>query len=163
MKKLLFICFLLVSFIVKSQAQVWNPYYSYYCGFGYMPAPDGSGYYIGQIWYGYANGTGTAYFYDYTMGWTAYRGNFLAGRCHGAGEMICSQGYVAGYWNNGVFVQQVSTNQEQMQQSYNDIINQSSNNAPRNSNTITLPPDTEIKEIDSSSELGSKLLGKMRK
>ena len=70
---------------------------------------------------------------------------------------------VRGVWNRGTFVQQINVSQQQIQQSYNNIMQQSQNYAPQNSNTISLPPGTEIKEIDSSSELGSKLLGKMRK
>ena len=77
--------------------------------------------------------------------------------------MLCAYGYIAGVWNMNTFVRQINVSENQIQQSYNNMMEQSQHYAPQNSNTITLPPGTEIKEIDSSSELGSKLLGKMRK
>lgn len=142
-------------------AQAYNPYYAMYRGFGYMPVANG--YYIGWIEFGFAHGQGYGYYYDMVTGWTAYQGGFNRGCFHGEGQMLCAYGYVAGVWNMNNFVRQVNVNQKQIQQSYNNIMQQSQSYAPQNSNTISLPPGTEIKEIDSSSELGSKLLGKMRK
>jgi len=146
---------------VKADAQAYNPYYAMYRGYGYMPVANG--YYIGWIEWGFAHGQGYGYYYDMMMGWTAYQGGFNRGCFHGEGQMLCAYGYVAGVWNMNTFVRQFNVNQQQIQDSYDDIMQQSQNYAPDNSNTITLPPGTEIKEIDSSSELGSKLLGKMRK
>lgn len=146
---------------VKADAQAYNPYYAMYCGYGYMPVANG--YYIGQIAWGYPHGQGYAYYYDMMIGWVAYQGGFDRGTFHGQGEALCAYGYIRGVWNHNNFVQQVNVSQQQIQQSYNNIIQQSQSYAPQNSNTISLPPGTEIKEIDSSSELGSKLLGKMRK
>ena len=97
------------------------------------------------------------------MGWVAYQGGFYGGVVHGQGQCISGFGYVAGIWNMGNFVQQINVNQNQIYQAYNDMMQQSRQYAPQNSNTISLPPGTEIKEIDSSSELGSQLLGKMLK
>ena len=97
------------------------------------------------------------------MGWVAYQGGFYGGVAHGQGQCISGFGYVAGIWNMGNFVQQINVNQNQIYQAYNDMMQQSRQYAPQNSNTISLPPGTEIKEIDSSSELGSQLLGKMLK
>lgn len=145
----------------KADAQLCNPYYAMYCGYGYMPIANG--YYIGQIWYGYAHGNGYVYFYDNYSGWTAYQGGFYAGKAHGQGQAVSALGYIAGVWNMGNFVQQINVSQEQVQKSYNNIMQQSQAYAPQNSNTIKLPPGTEIEQIDSSSELGSKLLGKMSK
>lgn len=144
-----------------AKAQLWNPYYAMYYGYGYMPVANG--YYIGQIVGGYPHGNGYVYYYDMNMGWVAYQGGFYSGLAHGQGQCLCSLGYVAGVWNMGNFVQQIYVNQNQINQAYNNMIQQSQQYAPQNSNTISLPPGTEIKEIDSSSELGSKLLGKMRK
>lgn len=167
MKKTLLIIFVgVLTFMptIKTHAlMVYNPWYCTYCGFGYMPAANGMEYYIGQIWYGYANGNGYAYFYDSYSGWTAYQGGFYAGVPHGQGETISRLGYIAGVWDRGNFVRQINVSQEQVQQSYNNIMQQSQAYAPQNSNTIKLPPGTEIEQIDSSSELGSKLLGKMSK
>lgn len=143
------------------KAQLCNPYYSMYYGYGYMPVANG--YYIGQIAGGYPHGSGYVYYYDMNLGWVAYQGGFYGGKAHGQGQCLCSFGYVAGVWNMGNFVQQINVNQNQINQAYNNMMQQSQQYAPQNSNTIQLPPGTEIKEIDSSSELGSKLLGKMRK
>lgn len=147
--------------VVKADAQAYNPYYAMYRGYGYMPVANG--YYIGWIEFGFAHGQGYGYYYDMVTGWTAYQGGFNRGCFHGEGQMLCAYGYVAGIWNMNNFVRQINVNQQQIQQSYNNIMQQSQSYAPQNSNTISLPPGTEIKEIDSSSELGSKLLGKMRK
>lgn len=147
--------------ITKINAQAYNPYYAMYRGYGYMPVANG--YYIGWIEYGYPHGQGYGYYYDMRFGWTAYQGGFYRGFFHGEGQMLCGYGYIAGVWNMNNFVRQINVNQQQIQQSYNNIMQQSQSYAPQNSNTISLPPGTEIKEIDSSSELGSKLLGKMRK
>jgi len=165
MKRLLF----LISFIVvlvaapttRVNAQAYNPYYATYRGYGYMPVANG--YYIGWIEFGFAHGQGYGYYYDMMQGWTAYQGGFYRGCFHGEGQMLCAYGYVAGVWNMNNFVRQINVNQQQIQQSYNNIMQQSQNYAPQNNYTISLPPGTEIKEIDSSSELGRKLLGKMRK
>lgn len=143
------------------RAQLCNPYYAMYYGYGYMPVANG--YYIGQICGGYPHGNGYVYYYDMNLGWVAYQGGFYGGVAHGNGECLCSFGYVAGVWNMGTFVQQVNVNQNQINQTYNNMVQQSRQYAPQNSPSISLPPGTEIKEIDSSSELGSKLLGKMRK
>lgn len=145
----------------EANAQAYNPYYAYYCGYGYMPVANG--YYIGQIAYGYPHGYGYAYYYDIMLGWVAYQGGFNRGMFHGEGQMLCGYGYIAGVWNMNNFVRQINVSQNYIQQSYNNIMQQSQSYAPQNSNTISLPPGTEIKEIKSSSELGSKLLGKMRK
>lgn len=163
MKKLLILFLIAFGMFIptKSDAQAYNPYYANYCGYGYMPVANG--YYIGWIVNGFAHGQGYGYYYDMMMGWTAYQGGFYQGCFHGEGQMLCAYGYVAGVWNMNNFVRQIYVNQQQMQQSYNNIMQQSQSYAPQNSNTISLPPGTEIKEIDSSSELGSKLLGKMRK
>jgi len=157
------ICTVILGIVstIKVDAQAYNPYYAMYRGFGYMPVANG--YYIGWIEFGYAHGQGYGYYYDMMTGWTAYQGGFYKGYFHGEGQMLCAYGYVAGVWNMNTFVRQINVNQQQIQQSYNNIMQQSQSYAPRSSNTISLPPGTEIKEIDSSSELGSKLLGKMRK
>lgn len=165
MKKVFLTCicfvFLGIFSVSKISAQAYNPYYSMYRGYGYMPLPNG--YYIGWIEYGFPHGQGYGYYYDMALGWTAYQGGFYRGCFHGEGQMMCAYGYVAGVWNMNTFVRQVNVSQQNIQQSYNNIVQQSRSYAPQNSNTISLPPGTEIKEIDSSSELGSKLLGKMRK
>lgn len=165
MKKALFsiICIAALGLVpaAKVNAQAFNPYYSMYYGYGYMPVSNG--YYIGQIAGGFPHGQGYAYFYDMMIGWVAYQGGFDRGMFHGQGQALSSFGYIAGIWNHNMFVQQINVNQQQIEDSYNNIMEQSRQYAPANSNTITLPPGTEIKEIDSSSELGSKLLGKMRK
>lgn len=157
------ICTVILGIVstIKVDAQAYNPYYAMYRGFGYMPVANG--YYIGWIEFGYAHGQGYGYYYDMMTGWTAYQGGFYKGYFHGEGQMLCAYGYVAGVWNMSTFVRQINVSQQQIQQSYNNIMQQSQSYAPRSSNTISLPPGTEIKEIDSSSELGSKLLGKMRK
>lgn len=144
-----------------AKAQICNPYYQYYVGFGYMPIPNG--YYIGDIYYGYAHGYGYIYCYDMTTGWTAYQGGFYGGLPHGQGQLLCNLGYIAGVWDKGNLLYQVNVNQNQINQTYNNMVQQSETYAPENSNKISLPPGTEIKEIESSSELGRKLLGKMRK
>lgn len=165
MKKALLsiICIVVLGMLptTEASAQAYNPYYAMYRGFGYMPVANG--YYIGWIEFGFAHGQGYGYYYDMMTGWTAYQGGFYQGCFHGEGQMLCAYGYVAGVWNMNNFVRQINVNQQQIQQSYNNIMRQSQAYAPQNSNTISLPPGTEIKEIDSSSELGSKLLGKMRK
>lgn len=165
MKKVVQFLFVLVIQNVLStgtaKAQLCNPYYSMYYGYGYMPVANG--YYIGQISGGYPHGSGYVYYYDWNLGWVAYQGGFYGGIAHGQGECLCSAGYIAGVWNMGNFIQQINVNQNQINQAYNNMMQQSRQYAPQNSNTISLPPGTEIKEINSSSELGSKLLGKMRK
>lgn len=152
-----------VSLLITStaKAQICNPYYQYYAGYGYMPLS--SGYYIGDIWYGYAHGNGYIYYYDPYTGWTAYQGGFYRGLAHGQGQCLCSAGYIAGVWNMGNFLYQINVNQSQINQAYYNMVQQSNQYAPQNSNQISLPPGTEIKEIESSSELGSRLLGKMSK
>lgn len=152
---------LVLSFATSAKAQLYNPYYYMYYGYGYMPVQNG--YYIGQIAGGYPHGNGYAYYYDLNTGWTVFTGGFYMGKAHGYGECLCDFGYIAGVWSMGCFVEQNYVNQNQIQQSYNDMLYQSQVYAPQSSNTISLPPGTEIKEIDSSSELGRKLLGKMRK
>ena len=164
MKKVLLsiLCIVMLGMLPTSaKAQLCNPYYAMYYGYGYMPVANG--YYIGQIAGGYPHGNGYVYYYDMNFGWVAYQGGFYGGLAHGNGECLCSFGYVRGVWNRDTFVQQINVSQQQIQQSYNNIMQQSYNYAPQNSNTISLPPGTEIKEIESSSELGRKLLGKMRK
>ena len=165
MKKTIIMLFCIVVLgmfpISKADAQAYNSYYAMYCGYGYMPVANG--YYIGQIEWGFAHGYGYGYYYDMMLGWTAYQGGFYRGYFHGEGQMLCGYGYIAGVWNMNVFVRQINVSNNQIQQSYNNIMSQSQSYAPQNSNTISLPPGTEIKEIDSSSELGSKLLRKMRK
>lgn len=166
MKKILFIV-VFFAWIWKwnsVEAQLYNPYYALYCGY-VTCMPISNGYYMGPVMYGFPHGNeGYAYYYDWGMqSWVAYHGGFNQGRCHGQGEVMCNYGYIMGYWNNGTLVEQINVNQNYIQQSYNNIMQQSQSYAPQNSNTISLPPGTEIKEIESSSELGSKLLGKMRK
>lgn len=161
---LLFISLAALLFLVpvpKANAQLYNPYYSMYYGYGYMPLA--TGYYVGQIYGGFPHGIGYVYYYDMNFGWIVYQGGFYGGVAHGNGQCICSAGYIAGVWDRGNFVRQINVSQTQIQQSYNDIMRQSQAYAPHNSNTITLPPGTEIEQISSSSELGSKLLGKMSK
>lgn len=165
MKKVIFSIFfvvlgMLLPKIAYAQA-AYNPYYSMYYGYGYMPVVNG--YYIGYIAGGYPHGQGYAYYYDRMLGWVAYQGGFDRGTFHGEGQALSSYGYIAGVWDHNNFVRQINVSQNQIQQSYNNIMQQSRQYAPSNSPTISLPPGTEIKEIDSSSELGSKLLGKMRK
>lgn len=152
---------LVMLFASSVKAQLYNPYYNMYYGYGYMPVSNG--YYIGQIAGGCPHGNGYAYYYDFNTGWTAFSGSFYMGVAHGYGECICAFGYIAGVWNMGNFVEQNYVNQYQIQESYDNMMYQSQVYAPQNSNTISLPPGTEIKEIDSSSELGRKLLGKMQK
>lgn len=146
---------------LETKAQIYNPYYSMYFGFGYMPLA--TGYYIGQIYAGFPNGNGYIYYYDMRFGWIAYQGGFCGGVAHGKGEMLCCYGYIAGIWDKGNFVEQINVCQDQIQRSYNNIMQQSQSYAPQNSSTIKLPQGTEIQQIDSSSELGRKLLGKMSK
>lgn len=165
MKKIVFSIVLTLVLVAllsgNANAQAYNPYYAMYRGYGYMPVANG--YYIGWIECGFAHGQGYGYYYDMVTGWTSYQGGFYQGCFHGEGQMLCAYGYIAGVWNMNTFVRQINVSENQIQQSYNNMMEQSQHYAPQNSNTITLPPGTEIKEIDSSSELGSKLLGKMRK
>lgn len=162
-KKILSILFVAILAILPTtvKAQLCNPNYAMYYGYGYMPVANG--YYIGQIAGGYPHGNGYVYYYDMNMGWVAYQGGFYGGVAHGQGQCLCSFGYVAGVWNMGNFMQQINVNQNQINQAYNNMVQQTQQYAPNNSSMISLPPGTEIKEIDSSSELGRQLLGKMGK
>lgn len=158
------ICVFILDALItdEAKAQAFNPYYASYIGYGYMPMANG--YYVGNIFCGYPHGQGYAYYYDFSINtWVAYQGGFHYGMFHGEGQAICNYGCIAGVWYMNNFVQQRNISQYQIQQTYDDIMQSSQNYAPQNSNTITLPPGTEIKEIDSSSELGRKLTGKMWK
>lgn len=84
------------SFNQRVDAQVYNPYFAFYQGVGYMPVA--TGYYYGQIMNGYPHGEGYIYYCDPYMGWVSYHGGFNFGVCHGQGELLCYAGYIAGVW-----------------------------------------------------------------
>ena len=74
---LLFISLAALLFLVpvsKANAQLYNPYYSMYYGYGYMPLA--TGYYVGQIYGGFPHGIGYVYYYDMNFGWIVYQGGF---------------------------------------------------------------------------------------
>lgn len=145
----------------KSQAQIYNGYYAMYCGIGYMPLA--TGYYYGWIQNGFPQGEGYIYYYDPYIGWMSYHGGFLQGVAHGAGELLCSAGYIAGVWNYGQFVQQNYVSDYQVQQSAQNISQTYRNNVQTQNNIQSqLPRGTRITQIDSDSELGRQILGKIQ-
>jgi len=152
-KGVFYFLFALALFYGKTEAQVCNPYYAGYCGY-VACMPIGNGYYMGPVMYGCATGNnGYVYYYDINWGYSVYHGGFYAGVPHGQGEMMCSQGYIAGVWNYGVFVQQYAVNTQNIQSSVSSI--QKSNPNPKSIDISNV----RITEIDSDSELGRQMLG----
>lgn len=165
MKRILIVlglaCLVSFSFVNKVQAQMVAIPGWYYTGVGTMTFWNGV--YYGYIYCGIAQGEGYYYFYDGSV----FHGNFNAGLAHGRGEMICYQGYVAGVWEQGRFVQQLNVDQRQIQNTYN-VAQNNYNNSVQNSyqqqqNNDMAISNYRIEEIDSDTQLGRQLLGKISK
>lgn len=183
MKKFLITLFLMIGLAISANAQLYAPCYAYYQGIGYFTLPNG--YYYGWISGGYPQGEGYCYCIDPQLGAVFYHGYFDHGLVHGQGELMSMSGYICGTWNHGEFVSQTNVSPSQMQQSYNNVWNNYSNyyaptyNYPTTydwtwnttpsynypnyqaTNNIKIPDNTTITQIDSDTELGRQLLGKI--
>lgn len=162
MKKvfLLLLASALMSLAGETKAQICNPYYAYYCGFGYMPVP--TGYYVGYIYGGFPHGEGYFYGIDPNIGMVAYRGGFYMGVCNGKGELICQQGYIAGEWAMGTFTRQINISLNQAQNSYRQVQSTYQAHVQPQSNQRLNLADVEIIQIDSDSRMGKQMLGKIK-
>lgn len=161
MKSVIVVIVLFLSFF-DACGQLYNPNFWCYQGIAYMPLPNG--YYYGWVNGGFPQGEGYAYVYQPGMGWVSYHGNFDRGVVHGLGELVCSAGYICGTWNHGQFVSQTYVQPAQMQQTVSNVYNNYSTYVQPQSNyqaNVALPSHTTITQIDSDSELGRELLGKI--
>ena len=178
---------LILSMAFSAKAQLYAPCYANYQGIGYFTLPNG--YYYGYIYAGFPHGEGYYYFVDPQMGAVFYHGYFEAGLCNGMGEVVSNAGYICGTWDHGNFVSQTYVPQQQMQQSYYNVwSNYWDNFAPQQSyapnydwnwnnysypnnnyqsnnyqasNNVKIPANTTITQIDSDTQLGRQLLGKI--
>lgn len=184
MKKILLTIIVTFAVIIGAKAQLFAPCYAYYQGIGYFVMPNG--YYYGWISCGYPQGEGYCYCIDSQLGPIYYHGNFDRGFVHGQGELLSMSGYICGTWNHGDFISQTNVNPTQMQQSYNNVWSNyanyyaptysypssydwSWNSIPSYSypnyqatNNVKIPSNTTITQIDSDTELGRQLLGKIK-
>lgn len=157
-KKILFLLVVALSTAFGAKAQMYAPCYAYYQGIGYFNMPNG--YYYGWINCGFPNGEGYCYCFDPQLGPIFFHGYFSAGVAHGPGELLSNAGYICGVWQYGNFVSQQYVAPQQMQQSYTNAWNNYSTNYQA-SNNVTIPANTTITQIDSDTQLGRQLLGKI--
>lgn len=167
MRKLLLTFIAALATLFAAEAQIYSPAYAYYHGIGYFVMPNG--YYFGYIYGGFPQGEGYCYCIDPLLGPIYYHGNFDRGLVHGRGELLSQAGYICGTWNHGSFVAQIDVCPYQMQQSYTDVWSNyynyyytpSATPSYQAQNDNRIPADTRITQIDSDTELGRQLLGKI--
>lgn len=151
----------LASFVItpKAEAVIGNPYWCY-TGIATLPCWDGI--YYGWVYCGMAQGEGYFYFYDGSV----FHGNFQCGVPHGQGEVLTCMGYIAGVWDKGQFVQNITIPQQQVQQYYNVAQNnyystpQVQNNYRQSTSSDFALSDYNIVDV-SDTQFGKQLMGKM--
>lgn len=169
---------MIASMTFAANAQLYAPCYANYKGIGYFALSNG--YYYGWISGGYPQGEGYYCSVDPQMGQVFYHGYFDRDLCNGKGEVMSNSGYICGTWSHGDFVSQINVQSTQMQQSYYDVwsnysvpsytwstpsystpsYSTPSNNYHAN-NDVKIPTNTKITQIDSDTQLGRQLLGKI--
>lgn len=161
MKHSLFVILIILSIVTKTNAQIYSPNLAGYAGLGTIFYPNG--FYQGGVYNGFANGSGTFYWYDGSF----FSGNFYGGFYNGPGIMVSRlYGYITGCWNSGIFMGNCVN-------VYNPYIN---NNAVENEVTRvqqTLPNDQritsydpdgyKITKVDPNTQMGKTLLGRENK
>lgn len=160
MKKLsLLIIFFSCAIVFSSKAQIYSMGYTGFSGVGIIYYPYG--YYQGQIYNGFANGTGTFYWTDGSF----YYGGFTGGFYNGAGVLVTRlYGYISGCWFNGSFAGMCqSTYNPYSQNTVENLVTQVQQNKPQNTTSSQYqsydPDGYKVTKIDPNTEMGTTLLG----
>jgi hypothetical protein len=160
MKVFLATFFFLLCF--NSNAQVYSPHLAGFAGFNVIYYPYG--YYQGQVYNGFANGTGTFYFNDGSF----YYGNFYGGYWHGAGVLVSRlYGYVSGCFNTGMYlgpcqgINNPYQSSSQIEYLVSNVQSEAPNNAEDSYDSFSLE-DYEITKVDGGTQMGKTLLGRYK-
>jgi len=158
MKKLLSIFAIILVIALKSKAQIYSPSLAGFAGPSTIFYPNG--YYQGGVYNGFANGSGTFYWYDGSF----FSGNFYGGFYNGPGVMVSRfYGYVSGCWSGGVFIGNCVNvynpyNNNNKVQSEITRVQQS---LPNDQRVKSYDPDGyAITRVDPNTQMGKTLLGR---
>ncbi|MBF4473053.1 hypothetical protein [Flavobacterium sp. HJJ] len=163
MKKAIFtIALLFFLSILKTNGQIYSQGYAGYAGLGIIYYPNG--YYQGQVYNGYANGTGTFYWADGSF----YYGSFNAGFYNGAGVLMSRYyGYISGCWYGGAFMGACQNVYNPYNQSkVENLVSQVQQDKPANTTTNNYqsydPDGYMVTQIDPNTQMGKTVLGKYK-
>jgi len=158
MKKVFFALVMFMLSIAQASSQIFSPNLVGYAGPGTIFYPNG--FYQGYVYNGFANGTGTFYWYDGSF----YSGGFYGGFYNGPGVMVSRAfGYVSGCWTGGVFSGNCINinNPYANSQSVRNEVTRVQQSLPNDARVVTHDPDGyTITRVDPTTPMGKTLLGR---